>query len=1721
MDSKKTGAAGSDGATSIMSSSDVAFPRGGATALTPLEVKEISNEATSDVLFESVSNKRSSGPKSDQPTKRAKLAKRKLTTTDKEDEEKSSVQIENFSYKNLIADTLVLAQVVSINKVDLTLAVGDNLVGYVPMTSISEELMEAIESFEKLQEAQTDEQDSDDEDTTSTTTATMKKEHELPSLESLFSVGQWLKAKVVKPTSTLATTKKRIQFTIEPEALNANLEDEDLVAGNVLQCSVKSVEDHGIILNTGRPSLSGFISNKELGDNRLNAYAGSVILATIISQPSASSRTINLRPAAGNFAGSKKNIVTTVSTIDAIQPGAMVDALVSDVTKNGIVAKVLGFIDATINLGHLSNHVYDFNAIKHKYTVGNNIKARVIAVLLKAGTKRLILSQLPHIIALDQTDALRTAALEAFPVGHVFAEVEVKGSDPNYLYIGLGSSEIFGQVHHSKTDQKQTLETHYSVGSKHSARVIGYNQVENLLVLTMDPKQISTKYLTIHDVPIGELAPASEIIKVLPDAGGIVLKVFESLEAFVPSSQMSDIKLVYPERKFKVGGKVRGRVYKKVGHKLLVTLKKSLVNVEDTAILSTFEGAEIGLKTPATVEKFVHNGVIVSFFGNLSAFLPKNEISETFVNDARDYLKVGQTVQVKILKVDHETKRILVTLRQSTELNDAQKSAISRLIPGKSVVDVAVVEKSSESVIVELQDGSNLRGVIYLGHLSDGNYEQNRVLFKNLKVGSTLKAIVLEKDLKARTAILSAKASLVKDGNIPAHFKDIKLDGDSLHGFVKSVTSMGLFVSFAGRLTGLVLAKYANEHHKKDSTPLEKRFYKYQSVTCKVVRIDNENKRFLLSLNTATSDKDNCNEDAVDLVNPVDKNKKFVRDLVPGVHTKIVVKSVRGTQLNVQLADNLQGRVDITQCFASWDDIRDKKQPLSQFSRGQELDAKIIGYHDAKTHKFLPITHRKTNKQTILELSLLTTSKNSSELLNLNGVSVGSRWIAYVNNIAEGFAWASISPSVRGRIPFMELSDDAEVFTDLENNLPIGSALQVVTKEVDNEHNCLVLLGRTKMVTSIDDVAAGSRYPARVLKTKETYVLVDLGNNVVASAFITDALNDYTEKIEDVFHTNSYVTATVIDIDADSKKIAVSLRTSLAKDKTINSIADLSRGDVVHGFVKNVANNGVYVALGRSVHALVRVADLSDAYLKDWKKYFKPHQVVLGKIASCKEEGRILMTLKDSEVNGDLNVLKKFEDLQVGDVYEGTVRKATDFGVFVKLDRTVNISGLCHHSEIADKKVENVTSLFEEGDRVKVKVLSIDSAKKQLSLGMKASYFSDDVEEQDDEMEVDEGSSEVEDISSEAASVGDDSNEEEVNSDEGDDIMVDVAEDSEEISEDEAMEVDTKSPKSGGLSTNGFDWTASILDQAEAQYDSDDEDFSNDRKKRPKVSKAHTEDVTADLNTRTPQSVADFERLLVGNPNLSILWMNYMSFQLQLSEIEKAREIGERALSTINYRDEQEKMNIWIAMLNLENTFGTEESLDEMFKRSCQYMDSLTMHQKLAGIFLMSEKFDKADALYRIMCKKFGKEVSIWVQFGSSLLDRKLHPEAHEVLARALQILPKKSHIDVVRKFAQLEFTKGDPEQGRSLFEGLISDAAKRIDLWNVYIDQEVKHGDKQKVEDLFERVITKNLSRKQAKFFFSKWLLFEEEKGTEQECARVKAKAAEYVKANANDAQA
>ncbi len=75
------------------------------------------------------------------------------------------------------------------------------------------------------------------------------------------------------------------------------------------------------------------------------------------------------------------------------------------------------------------------------------------------------------------------------------------------------------------------------------------------------------------------------------------------------------------------------------------------------------------------------------------------------------------------------------------------------------------------------------------------------------------------------------------------------------------------------------------------------------------------------------------------------------------------------------------------------------------------------------------------------------------------------------------------------------------------------------------------------------------------------------------------------------------------------------------------------------------------------------------------------------------------------------------EDLKEGMVFDGVVRNVVDFGAFV--DIGVHQDGLVHISQISDSYVKHPSEILKVGDRVKVKVISVDMAKKRISLTMK------------------------------------------------------------------------------------------------------------------------------------------------------------------------------------------------------------------------------------------------------------------------------------------------------------------------------------------------------------------------------------------------------------------
>jgi len=86
----------------------------------------------------------------------------------------------------------------------------------------------------------------------------------------------------------------------------------------------------------------------------------------------------------------------------------------------------------------------------------------------------------------------------------------------------------------------------------------------------------------------------------------------------------------------------------------------------------------------------------------------------------------------------------------------------------------------------------------------------------------------------------------------------------------------------------------------------------------------------------------------------------------------------------------------------------------------------------------------------------------------------------------------------------------------------------------------------------------------------------------------------------------------------------------------------------------------------------------------------------------------------------------------------------------------------------------------------------------------------------------------------------------------------------------------------------------------------------------------------------------------------------------------------ERALRVINFVNEDEKLNLWTAYINLEFHFGSESNLIAVFKKACSSCDRKLVYFRLIDIYRKAEKWDLMVELARSMISKFKSSLKSW-----------------------------------------------------------------------------------------------------------------------------------------------
>jgi small subunit ribosomal protein S1 len=226
---------------------------------------------------------------------------------------------------------------------------------------------------------------------------------------------------------------------------------------------------------------------------------------------------------------------------------------------------------------------------------------------------------------------------------------------------------------------------------------------------------------------------------------------------------------------------------------------------------------------------------------------------------------------------------------------------------------------------------------------------------------------------------------------------------------------------------------------------------------------------------------------------------------------------------------------------------------------------------------------------------------------------------------------------------------------------------------------------------------------------------VDIGG-ADALLHVADISWSRTNSPADVLSVGQQVTAQVLKIDAEKRRISVGLK-QLQAHPWDAVPGKYQAGERVRGTVTRVVDFGAFVELEPGIEGLIHISEMSWAKrVKKASDAVKPGETVEAVILGISSGNRrISLGLKQALGDPWKEVPQRFP---VGSAAEGPVVSITKFGAFVQLAE--GVEGMIHISDMsAEKRINHPQDMLKVGQTVKAQVLELDTEKRRLRLGMR------------------------------------------------------------------------------------------------------------------------------------------------------------------------------------------------------------------------------------------------------------------------------------------------------------------------------------------------------------------------------------------------------------------
>lgn len=278
--------------------------------------------------------------------------------------------------------------------------------------------------------------------------------------------------------------------------------------------------------------------------------------------------------------------------------------------------------------------------------------------------------------------------------------------------------------------------------------------------------------------------------------GGFEVNLGGDIHAFLPISQSDIQKVDKPENLIGLKDKFYiERLYSDNKANVVVNRRKYLEESMNNARDKFFETVQIGDTVKGFVKSFTSFGAFIDL-GGFDGLLHINDMSWGHVTRPKDFVKKGQEIELKVIRLDPKEKRINLSLKHFTEdpwMHFEDNYHVNDIVKGK------VTKLTDFGAFIELEEG--IEG---LAHISEFSWTKKINKPSDMvKIGDELECMILGYDIQAGRVSLGLKQVTANPWDTITEKYPV---GKKVSGKVVKLTNSGAFVALEEGIDGFLLA---------------------------------------------------------------------------------------------------------------------------------------------------------------------------------------------------------------------------------------------------------------------------------------------------------------------------------------------------------------------------------------------------------------------------------------------------------------------------------------------------------------------------------------------------------------------------------------------------------------------------------------------------------------------------------------------------------------------------------------------------------------------------------------------------------------------------------------------------------------------------------------------------------------------------------------------------